>query len=103
MPKIRQLQCFEIIDEIGWRAGMGLSDMEEMLHFAPSDKRGRTGYQKIFNVHCLLRIAEHMLYWLSKSFKIDNREVLVDGALFLTEKNPFLNHRLKKHISQGRT
>lgn len=81
---------------------MGLSGMEEMLHFAPSDKRGRMGYQKIFNVHCLLRIAEHMLYGLSKSFKIDNREVLIDGALFLIEKKPFLNHRLKNHISQGR-
>ena len=66
---------------------MGAFGLEEMLHFAPSDKRGRTGYQKISNVHCLLRIAEHMLYWLSKSFKIDNREVLVGGVFFLTEKN----------------
>ena len=49
------------------------------------------GYQKIFNVHCLLRKAEHMLYMLSKSFKIDNRQFMVDGALFLTEKKPFPN------------
>ncbi len=77
--------------------------MEEMLHFEPSDKRGRTGYQKISNVHCLLRNAEHMLYRLSKSFKLVNLEIMIDGALFLTEKKPFLNRCLRAHISHGRS
>jgi hypothetical protein len=60
--------------------------MEEMLHYEPSGRGDMTGCQKIFNVHCLLWNAEHMLYRLSISFKIDNREIMVGRALFLTGK-----------------
>jgi hypothetical protein len=82
--------------------GWGLSGMEEMLHIEPSDIRDRTGLQKISNVHCLLRNAEHMLCLLSKSFNIVYLDIRVDGALFLTEKKPFLNRCLNAHISHGR-
>jgi hypothetical protein len=99
MPMTIQRQCHEFVNEFSRRAGMGAFGLEEMLHFEPSDKRGRTVYQKIFNIHRPLRNAEHMLYGLSKSFKIDNRKIMVDGALFLTEKIPEPSFE-KSHITR---
>jgi hypothetical protein len=50
--------------------GWGPPGMEDMLHFEPLNKRGKRGKQEISNVTCPLRATKHMLYLLSKSFKI---------------------------------
>jgi hypothetical protein len=69
-----------------------------MLHFEPLKIRGEMRCRKMSNVDLRLRKAEHMLYSPSKSFKKDNRYVMI--AIALIGIKIFMNLRVgSSHIT----